>query len=394
MPQRTRADTAGTTVAISMAEEHNLEPDNTEPDLGNGDPTGFPPGDTTGLSQGGVPALPVIAKGMTPGQRLAAKKAQKSVKKKEFKDELQQKEQEAQEQAQAQAQRNATSEAPALPEEVQKVATDFSDFVHENQGRIIGGIVAFIVISVAVILLQRFTQGGNAEAASALKSAIETSTATIDAEDKDGKTDDGKPVFATREDRTKKSLQAFASVSKKFSGDAIASWAKLGEAAAQVELKAYDKAVALYDAAYAAGKDDPALAARALEGQGIALEAAGKRDEALKRYEQLKGVTGQYNKDTAEYHVARLTLAKGDRAGATKMFKTLYDRLSDVKEGEPASKYLKGEVEIRLAELDSSLVDKGTTPGDGAESFSQEQLQQLLEQLKMKGGMPQGAGAE
>ena len=208
-----------------MAEEHNLEPDNTEPDpLSGSAPQGAH--SPSALSPGGlVPAaIPVVAKGMTPGQRLAAKKAQKAVDKKDFKEDLKQKEKDAQEQAQAQAQANTANAEPALPEEVQKVASDFSDFVHENQGRIIGGIVAFIVISVTVILAQRFMSTGNAEAANALESAIEISTAPIDAEEKDGKTDDGKPVFATREDRTKKAAGAFAGVSKKFADDDIAPW--------------------------------------------------------------------------------------------------------------------------------------------------------------------------
>ncbi len=380
-----------------MAEEHNLEPDNTEPDLaGDSDPTGLSHGGSSGISPGelAAAALPAGGQRLTPGQRLAAKKAEKSVKKKEFKEELKQKEQTAQEQAQAQARANAADAEPALPEEVQKVARDFSDFVHENQGRIIGGIVAFLVISVAAILAQRLMDTSNAEAASALKSAIETANAPIDPEDKDGKNDDGKPVFASREERTKQAIVAFAAVSKKFGDEDVAPWAKLGEAGAQMELEAHEKARALYESAYEAGKDEPVLAARALEGLGIALEALGKPEEALKRYGQLKAVPGEYTKDTAEYHIARLSLAKGDRETAKKLLKALYDRLSETKDGEPTSKYLKGEVEIRLAEIDSSLVDKGTTPVDGSQSFSQEQLQQLLEQQKMKGGMPQGAGAE
>jgi len=363
-----------------MAEEQNLEPEHTEPE---------PP------IEGGpvVVAAPVVSKGMTPGQRLAAKKAQKSVKKKEFKEELKAKELEAQEQAAAQAAAVEPTE-PALPEEVQKVARDFSDFAHENQGRILGGIAAFVIVSAIVIFAQRFMSTGNAEAAAALESAIEISGAAIDAEDKDGKDDNGKPVFATREARTKKAAEAFASLSKKFGDDAIVPWAKLGEASAQVELGATEKARALYESAYNTGKSDPAIAARALEGLGITLEALGKTADATKRFEELKKVAGDHNKDTAEYHLARLKLAAGDREGAKTLLKGLYDRLRNRPEGEPASKYLKGEVEVRLAEIDPTLVDRADSTAGGGESFSQEQLEQLMQQLKMKGSLPSGAGAE
>jgi len=369
-------------VAISMAEEQNLEPEHTESDP-----------ETDGEAAPAREPLPVVTKGMTPGQRLAAKKAQKAGKKRDLKEEIKQREQEAQEKAQAESNAVLPVE-PALPEEVQQVARDFSDFAHEKQGWILGGLAAFVVISALVIIASRFASSGNAEAAEALEAALETSTALIDAENKTGKTEDGKPVFASRADRNKKSIEAFASVAKKFGDDKVGVWAKLGEAGAQVQAGAYDKARALYEGVYNAHKSDAVIGARALEGLAVSLEALDKRDEAMKRYEELKTLgSNDYTKNTAEYHVARLQLAKGDREAAKKLLKGLYDRLSERAEGEPESKFLKGEVEIRLAEIDSSLVDKGTTSNAG-ESFSQEQLQQLLQQLKMKGTLPGGAGAE
>jgi hypothetical protein len=131
------------------------------------------------------------------------------------------------------------------------------------------------------------------------------------------------------------------------------------------------------------------LGARALEGLAIADELAGRTDAAAKRYGELKAV----DKDLAEYHLARIALQKGDREGAKALLKGLYDRLSDRPEGAPPSRFLKGEVEVRLAEIDSSLVDKGASGADG-QQFSQEQLQRLLEQLRQKGSLPAGSGAE
>jgi tetratricopeptide (TPR) repeat protein len=363
-----------------MGEEEKLEPEGTEPET-EGE---APPEDADS-------EVPKLEKGMTPGQRLAAKKAAKATKKKHFKEELKEQARESEEKALANAQLASAPAEPALPDEVQQVARDFSDFAHDNRKGILGAIFAFVAISVIAILAHRTMSSSAAEAASTLGSALETANAAIDAEDKDGKTDDGKPVFASRADRSKKAIEAYGQVAKKFGDDAVAPWAKLGEAAEHVAAGNYDQAATLYAAVYAAQKAKPSLAGRALEGQAIALEAAGKKDEALTRFEELAKLPGGAFKDSAEYHIARLKLDKGDTEGGKAMLKALYDRLSDPAEGAPPSRYLRGEVEQRLAELDSSLVDKGTTGVDN-QQFSQEQLQRLLEQLKLQGGVPGGAG--
>ena len=92
----------------------------------------------------------------------------------------------------------------------------------------------------------------------------------------------------------------------------------------------------------------------------------------------------------AEYHLARIKLARGDREAAKTLLKGVYDRLGSPAEGAPKSRFLKGEVEVRLAELDSSLVPAG----GGGQEFSPEEIQRLIQQLQQKGGMPPGAGHE
>ncbi|HEX5661796.1 MAG TPA: hypothetical protein VFX59_31610, partial [Polyangiales bacterium] len=157
---------------------------------------------------------------------------------------------------------------------------------------------------------------------------------------------------------------------------------KLAGGASLVQLGKYDDADKRFEAL--AGDKDPALAARALEGAGIALEGAGKNDQAAKKYEALAKLDG--NKDLGEYHLARLQLARGDIEGGKTLLKTLYDRLSTPAEGSAPSRYLRSEVEVRLAEIDSSLVDKGSSvgagAGGGAQQFSEEQIQRMIEQLQ------------
>jgi tetratricopeptide (TPR) repeat protein len=371
-------------MASSMGEDNNLEPKRSEPEPssldgeGNGDAAEAP----------GVPpaATPASAKGLTPGQRLAAKKAQKAQDKREFKDELKRKEAEAREKELEEANRLIAPQAqPALPDEVQKVAGTFSDFMHENRARILTAVVGVLAIALTAIFARDYMSRGSAEQANLLASALELSSAPIDAEDTDGKTDDGKPVFKTREDRAKKASEAFQAAVKNSPDSLGASWGRLGAASIELTNGHAEQAIPLYQAVYDKHRSDAVLGGRALEGLALSLEASGKSAEAQKRFEELKSL----DKDASEYHLARLKLAAGDREGAKTLLKGLYDRLSDPPEGSLPSRYLKGEVEVRLSELDSSLVDKGSSGGE--QQFSQEELQRLIEQLQRKGGTPGGA---
>ena len=322
---------------------------------------------------------------LTPGQRLAAKKAAKAVEKRESKEERRRSEEEARQKEQEEAD-NLLGRArpePALPAAEQKAASTFSDFLQDNRGRILGLVAAGVVIALVSFGVQRFARSGAAEQAAQLGSALELANAPVDPDDTDGKTDDDKPLFKTEQERATKSLAAFDDVVTAEGDSAAAAWAKLAGAAAQLELGKYDEARARFQGVYDAHTKEPQLAARGLEGVGIALEAAGKPDEALKAYEKLKYVEGE--KDLSEYHVARIKLAKGDREGGKTMLKALYDHLSKPAEGAPPSRFLKSEVEVRLAEIDSTLVDKSGA-GDQPQQFSEEQIQRLLEQLQKNGG--------
>ena len=334
------------------------------------------------------------AAGLTPGQRLAAKKAQKAVEKREFKEELKRTEEEARQKEEAEADRllGRTRPEPALPAEVEKAARTFSDFLQDHRDKIFLAVGALAALAAIAFGAQRFLRSGAAEHAAELGHALEIANAAIDADDADGKADDGKPVFKTEQERAAKALAAFDEVVKGSDDAAAAVWAKLGAAAQQVELGKFDDARQRFQRVYDAHAKDPQIAARALEGVGIALEGAGKQDEALKVFEKLKTVEG--SAELSEFHVARITLAKGDREAGKTALKALYDRLSTPTEGSAPSRYLKAEVEVRLAEIDSKLVDKGGV-GEGPQQFSEEQIQRLMEQLqKQQGGQAPGTGKE
>jgi hypothetical protein len=376
-----------------MAEENTPESgaSSTDPELGASEP---PPANadtpTTPLASNAVATSnsgSAVGKSvpLTPGQRLAAKKAQKAVEKREFKEELKRSEEESRLKEQEEADRllGRARPEPELPAEVEQAARTFSDFVQDHRGRILGGLAAGLAIAAVAFGAQRFMRSGAAEQAEQLGRALEIANAGIDPDDTDGSTDDGKPVFKTEQERANKALAAFDKVAQG-EDDAAATWAKLAAAAAETQLGKFAEARKRFQAVYDAHRKEPQLAARALEGVGLSYEGEAKPDEALKAYEQLKSIEG--SKELSEYHVARIKLAKGDREGGKTLLKALYDQLSAPGEGAAPSRYLKSEVEVRLAEIDSKLVDKGSSiDGDTPQQFSEEQMQRLIEQLQKKG---------
>lgn len=332
------------------------------------------------------------SKGLTPGQRLALKRDKKAQLKKDFKAELKREEEAQAEREQEEAERVLGYRRPAAPPDaVQEVASEFTGYVQGHRSRIVGVVLGVLALGFAFVLGRNYLSSGSAQQAERLASAIEIANAPLDPADEDGKGEDDKPVFKSAADRAAKASEAFASAAKLDADSLAASWARLGQAGVLLGAGKADQAVPLFQASFTAHKDDPVVGARALEGLAIALEASGKSDEALKRFEELKSFDGGAHKDLAEYHLARLKLAKGDRDGAKALLKDLYDRLSAPTEGAPRSRFLKGEVEARLAELDSSLVPAG---GSEAQQFSQEEIQRLIQQLQQKGGAPPGSPSE
>jgi hypothetical protein len=220
-------------VASGMGEQNNLEPDQTDPTTGPIDGEDESAGDAEAGRSSAAPKGP-----LTPGQRLAAKKAQKATKKKEFKADLKQREEDAREKERAEAnrifQRNVKAEG--LPEEVAKASSTFTDFMQRNRGRIVGALAAFVGVSALFLVAQRYLFTGSEEQAAKLAEALELAEAPIDADDADGKTDDGDVVFKTRADRAAKAAAAYEAAIKVDPDSKSAAWASLALAQLKLEL--------------------------------------------------------------------------------------------------------------------------------------------------------------
>ncbi len=378
-----------------MGNENNMEPTPEKPGAAPG--TDEEAAEAQASASGAQPApdrapLPdekTRGRGLTPGQRLAAKRDKKAQQKQDFKAELKRKEDEEQEKEQEEAERVlGYRREVTTPDAQQETAANVTHYVQDHSRRLVGGVLAVVAIGLAVVFGRDLLTAGSAEQARLLATALEIANAQVDASDDDGKNEQGKPVFKSDKDRATKAVEAFAAAVKSDPGSRAGGFAKIAQGGQLVSLGKADEAAPLFAAAFGAEKERPGVAALALEGEGIALEAAGKADQAEKRFEQLKTFDDSAHKDVAEYHLARLKLAQGDREAAKVLLKGVYDRLGSPAEGAPKSRYLKGEVEVRLAELDSSLVPAG---GGEAQQFSQEEIQRLIQQLQMQ---QQGKGAE
>ncbi|MEY4514360.1 MAG: hypothetical protein RLZZ450_6482, partial [Pseudomonadota bacterium] len=225
-----------------MAEENTPGPDaSPDPELGASELPVSPRAPEAALapdSEGGAvppaaapsaPAATGKAGALTPGQRLAAKKAQKAVEKREFKEEIKVREEEKRQKEEAEADRllGGTAPTPVLPAEVEQAARTFSDFLHDHRDKILMTLGALATLAAVVFGAQRFLRSGAAEHAAQLGRALEIANGAIDADDADGKADDGKPVFKTEHDRATKALAAFDEAVKGGGDAEAATWAKL-----------------------------------------------------------------------------------------------------------------------------------------------------------------------
>ena len=154
---------------------------------------------------------------------------------------------------------------------------------------------------------------------------------------------------------------------------------------------------------------------------GFAQEAAGNPGEAQATYERLGNLEDHAYEQVANYHLARLMLARGERDEARTALRELVDSLrADTLEGssEPRFPYLLSQAEVRLRELDpSSATSAGAMPlgggpggpggagglqlggGEGGE-IDPAQLQELIRQFQARqqgggeGGGGEGGGGE
>ncbi len=325
--------------------------------------------------------------GPTAGQKLAAQMAAKA--------------------AQKAAKRG---KAPAAEEQADKRATDIAHELGKHARLLNIAAAVAVPIGLGFVASSLFGHRGEVEAGRALTKAVAIANANIRAADQEAPEDEpeGTVTFPTIQARAESALREFQAVTSHHAGTVAASWARLGEAHALLELNRISDARTAFEKARREGGDDPMISARALEGMGFALEAENKPQEAVQKYQELSRLSSGAFRNLADYHLARMYIALHEEVRAKETLRTLVDRLNSAEgpggELAPASPYVLDQAQIRLAELDPSAVPHarrsaqpssgGTIMGPngpieigGAEGGAgqNEALQRLIEQLNKQG---------
>jgi predicted negative regulator of RcsB-dependent stress response len=145
----------------------------------------------------------------------------------------------------------------------------------------------------------------------------------------EGAPDDPTPVFKSADERADTALASYRKVTSSYPGSGAAILARLGEAGVLLDKRNWDGALAAYRDVKGSplAKADVTVRAAALEGIGLALEAKGDADEALKTFRELENTDLAGQKELGMYHQARILVAKGDLDKAKELLKTARDRV-------------------------------------------------------------------
>lgn len=227
---------------------------------------------------------------------------------------------------------------------------------------------------------------------------------------------DTRPNYATDEERLKAAQAAFNAAS---SGP-LASFAKLGEAGILFDQGKFKEALAAYEAVRDSelAQRDNDVRGRAIEGIGLAHEALGNTDAALKSFRELENSSIPGFVVLGLYHQARVTYAKGEVDKAKELVTAAHKKLEDKAKDKPRVPgqppgYLEASVTDLLLIIDPNAVSTLTTPrnvdlarlqklGEAANKrntqLTPEQLQELLKNLAASGnsggeGAPEGSAA-
>jgi hypothetical protein len=278
-----------------------------------------------------------------------------------------------------------------------------------------GAMVAVAALGVAGLLGWNYWQDKrNSEASAMLAQALADEHGHVS--DKAGEDDDDNkvralyPTFKTVAERRDAALAKYRAVESKYAGTGAAILARLAEGSLLLDAGDAKGATAAFEEVKgsALGQADPQVRGRAFEGIGFSNEllaqsdAANKDkhlDDAADAFKKLENVDVTGFKELGLYHQARVAQAKGDNTKAIELLKEVEKRVSEP--GQTQFAYLQFMAEDRLRQLDpSALPPRAAKPGPGGPGgpgagpggldMNDPQVQQLIEQLRKQGKLPQG----
>lgn len=277
---------------------------------------------------------------------------------------------------------NQTQVDPNSDEFIQKT-TSVLDWAYEHRRPL--GLVAAVALIAAVsgITMDHFSSKQIAQRSMTLAKGLEAIVAPVMPASENEvvpPNEDQRLTFDSLEARATESLRAMGEVPADVGGGV--EFAKLlVEAASHYDLGQFDKSIAVYEALL--GRQDKgfdALRPTVLEGLALSLEAAGRKDEAKKHFEELSQMTG-VSGELGKYHVARIAEESGDLEQAKKLFKEVVDAHAERGQKSPRD-YLFVQARERLLAFDP-FAEVPAAVGSGLEGIDPEMLRQLMQ---MQGG--------
>ncbi|AKQ66256.1 putative lipoprotein [Myxococcus hansupus] len=208
------------------------------------------------------------------------------------------------------------------PDTFQKAGTEASDWLAQRQ-KIIGLAAGVLILGgVGVAIASEVSKRGEEKAAMALGQALTILDRPVEGVQPAQPGDTEKP-FASVTERDQELVKALDAFRKEHGGTRSSATAALTEGNAQFRLGNYPGAQAAFaEFLKGAAQNDP-LRAEAFEGQGYALEAEGKFDDAIKAFEQMNAAGGAFLVGMGDYHKARMLILLGKKEEAAQVLTKL-----------------------------------------------------------------------
>jgi tetratricopeptide (TPR) repeat protein len=205
------------------------------------------------------------------------------------------------------------------PDTFQKVGAEAGDWIAQRQ-KLIGIAVAVLLIGgLGVGIANEVSKRGEEKASQALGQALAVLDRPVEGVEPP-QPGDTEPPFKTVKERDEALVKALTDFRGAHGGTRSAATAALTLGKAQFRLGNYPAAQEAFAAFLKDAPQNEPLRAGALEGQGYALEAEKKYDDAIKAFEQMDSASGgEYLAGMGAYHKGRMLILQDKKEEAAQV---------------------------------------------------------------------------
>ena len=212
---------------------------------------------------------------------------------------------------------------------------EFISFIRKNSRNLQIGLISIVVLVLAWVFYDYYTELQENNAASLLASAIQT-------------------------EATQERVQVLQNVIRDYSGTEAARWSKLELAHLDYQEGRFDAAVAKYEEVLAKTPTDSFLMPLARMNLGQSYEETGQYDQAIAQYNLLKKSIGF--KEEAHFALGRIYKAKDEPAQARKEYENLLSGMDDT-----TDPLLRARVQAMLVSLGGEKIITTSQPEENKE---------------------------